>query len=304
MKIIDIHTHVGDLLYGLPLDEAYDRVIFSPGLVTEWTGYRASEPPPGFRTLARYLEVIHNHHRNNMATADNLRRFSEPYGVTHSVLQPIEPVLSTEFTLEQVRKNREHAEGGGLKIFTFASVDPRDPDKIEKLDRYMKAGCLGLKLHPIVQNMPVTEKPYFEILEAMRRYNKPVLIHSGRSTYYIPYFKRTEYGDTTTYEKLIASFPDVPIILAHMNMARPQVVWEMAAKYDNIYCDATFQCVKNIRKAFDIMGTDRVMYASDCPFSLPRYAVRVGMKATEGNHDLREKFFYRNAEALTGALPP
>ncbi len=302
MKIIDIHTHVGDLLYGQPLDEAYDGLIWTPGMITEWTGYRASESPPGFRTLAHYLEVIHNHQRNNMANSENLIKFSEPYGVTHSVLQPIEPVLSTGFTLAEVKKNRENARNHGLKMFTFASVDPRDPEKIEKLDRYMKAGCLGLKLHPIIQNMPATERPFFEILEAMRQYNKPVLFHSGKSNYYIPQFKRAEYGDAATYEKLIASFPDVPIILAHMNMAHPEVVWALAERYENIYVDATFQCVKNIRQAFKVMGSDRVMYASDCPFSLPKYAIKVGMKATESDPDTREKFFYKNAEALIGEL--
>ena len=45
MKIIDIHTHVGDLVNGWPLDEAYTKPVWSPGFIAEWTGYRTSKPP-------------------------------------------------------------------------------------------------------------------------------------------------------------------------------------------------------------------------------------------------------------------
>jgi len=49
MKIIDLHTHVGDLLFGEPLVEAYDRPVFTMGSISEWTGFRLSKPAPGMR---------------------------------------------------------------------------------------------------------------------------------------------------------------------------------------------------------------------------------------------------------------
>jgi predicted TIM-barrel fold metal-dependent hydrolase len=300
MKIIDIHTHVGDCLYGLPLDEPYERPVRTPGDLAEWTGYRLNMAPRGFRTLVRYLEVIHTHHRNNCATVENLRRFSQPYGVTHSVLLPVEPVISTEFTMEVAAANSkpDHC------LLSFASVDPKNPHKLEKLEKYMAAGCLGLKLHPIMQNTPATDEQYFEIAEAMKKYKKPILIHAGKTPYYLPYYKRMEYGDARTYERLIAAFPEVPFILAHMNIREPEAVWELARKYENVFADASFQSARNIRRAFDQMGTDRVMYGSDCPFGLPKYPLKVGKRATRGNRDLAEKFFFRNAESLLGELAP
>jgi len=302
MKIIDLHTHVGDLLFGEPLVEAYDRPVFTMGSISEWTGFRLSKPAPGFRTFARYMEIIHAHHRNNMATLKNLRKFSMEAGVTHSVVLPIEPVRKTEDNLEDCRKANAES-GTGHKIFTFASVSPRDPERIAKLGRYMAAGCLGLKIHPIIQNLPLTDPAWFEIAEAFGRFKKPVLIHSGVSYYFIPWLKRSEYGNAASCEKLVAAFPRQVFIMGHCNLTAPETVFALAKKHPNVYADMSFQSASNIRRAFKAMGEDRVLYASDCPFSLPKYAVKVGMDATRHSNTLREKFFCKNAETLIGALP-
>src|SRR3972149_6843693 len=102
MKIIDVHTHVGDVLFGAGIPYPYEDVPRTPGWIAEVTGYRTSAPPPGFRALARYLEVIHNQERNNMATLKNLLKHSLPFGVSLSVLQPIEPKRMTSDNLDLI----------------------------------------------------------------------------------------------------------------------------------------------------------------------------------------------------------
>ena len=176
-KIIDIHTHVGDILFGPELSDPYDRVPLTPGWIAEITGYRTSSPPPGFRALSRYLEVIHNQERNNMATLENLERHSIPYGITTSVLQPIEPFRQTSANLELIeQRDRGQGPRGGtapsekLTIKTFASVHPLDPDKEKKLAAFHRAGCLGIKLHPIIQNLAPEDPAWFETLELWRAY--------------------------------------------------------------------------------------------------------------------------------------
>jgi hypothetical protein len=301
MKIIDIHTHVGDLINGWPLDDAYTKPVWSPGFIAEWTGYRTSKPPFGMRTITRYLEIIHNQHRNNLGTQYNLLRYAREAQVTHCAILPIEPFVKTSEILMLCRAHEEST-CGLPRLLPFASVDPHDPDRTENLHRYMQAGCLGLKIHPIVQNTPMTDPVWFETVEEYRRYGKPVIMHTGVSQYYIPKFKRHQYGEVSTYEKLVEAFPDVPFIFGHMGMLQFELVWEFARKYGNVFVDASFQCARNIREAFRRMGHERVLYASDFPFSLPKYAVRVGMAATKGGSSLREKFFFKNAHALVGEL--
>jgi hypothetical protein len=299
MKIIDIHTHIGDLINGWPLDEAYTKPALSPGIIAEWTGYRTSKPPFGMRTITHYLEVIHNHQRNNLGTEGNLDRYAGEAGVSHCAVLPIEPFVKTD-DISGICIARRDSGCNSPKLFPFASVDPRDPDRIAKLHRFMASGCKGLKIHPIVQNIPMTDPVWFEMMEEYRRYKKPVIMHAGVSQYYIPKFRRYQYGEVSTYEKIVAAFPDVPFVFGHMGMLQFELVWEFARKYENVFADASFQCAKNIKGAFAHMGEDRVLYASDFPFSLPKYAVRVGMAATKADRSLSEKFFFRNAEALIG----
>lgn len=329
LKIIDIHTHVGDVLFGEGLPYPYDHVPRTPGWITEITGYRTSAPPPGFRTIARYLEVIHNQERNNMATIQNLLKHSLPYGVSLSVLQPIEPVRRTSDNLEVIAEyksswrmmlsnsytmGRIESEDGAcgaaaelfensappLEIRTFASVHPRDPEKESKLKSYDAAGCLGLKLHPIIQNVPPEDDSWLTVFEIWKKTGKPVLLHSGVSGYYMPRSPRDGYGEAARYERWIQSFPEIKFILAHMNMIRCEAVWELAQRYDNVFTDLSFHSAARIREAAKRLGTERLLYASDFPFSLPRYAVKAGMAATAADPEFRRRFFHDNAAALLG----
>ena len=65
-------------------------------------------------------------------------------------------------------------------------------------------------------------------------------MHAGVSQYYIPNFRRHRYGEVSTYEKLVAAFPDVAFIFAHMGMLEFELVWEFARKYENVYADTSF----------------------------------------------------------------
>ncbi len=302
LKIIDFHTHLGDLLYGEPLEEAYEYAYWTFESISEWTGFRLNKPAPGFKTLARYLEIFHAHQRNNMATLKNLRRFSLEAGISRSIILPIEPIRKSEDNLKVCQEANLSSNQTGHKIFSFASVAPRDPERIQKLHRYLASGCLGLKIHPIIQNLPLTDPAWFEICEEFGRYQKPILIHSGVSHYYIPYFKRSEYGNAASYEKLIAAFPKQVFILGHCNLTKPETAWSLGRKYPNVYADMSFQSASNIRKSFRQLGADRVLFASDFPFSIPKYSVRVGLKATANSASQRDNFFFGNAARLLGKL--
>jgi len=327
MKIIDFHAHLGDVIFGTGAYHPYEDAPWTPGWITEITGYRTSTPPPGFRTLARYLEVIHNQERNNMATLQNLVRHSLPYGIGISVLQPIEPARPTRANLAAMAEYKSSwratlascysvdkigREGGvlaaageladnaepPLKLLTFCSVHPKDPDKENKLKSYCEAGCMGIKLHPIIQDLPPEDPAWMEVFELWRGTGKPALLHSGVSGYFMPRSVQDSYGEAARYERWISSFPDIRFVLAHMNMIRCEVVWDLAQKYDNVLTDCSFHSAARIRQAKKRMGIHRLLFASDFPFSLPKYAVKVGMEATMDDLEFRAAFFNQNAAEL------
>lgn len=329
MRIIDIHVHVGDVLFGGEVSRSPGRIPFTPGWIMEISGYRTNTPPPGMKTISRYLEVLHNQRRNSAASLENLIRHSLPYGIGTSVVQPIEPQRMTKDNLELIadyksswrmkvcnsysldkiaceqgpgRAAAELAENAEppLNILTFCSVHPRDPDKEAKVKEYIEGGSAGIKLHPIIQDLAPEDPAWMELLEIWSATGRPVLLHSGVSGYYYPRSARDGYGDAARYEKWIQSFPGVPFILAHLNMLRSEAVFELAYKYENVHADLSFHSAHKIRQAASRMGSHRVLFASDFPFTLPRYAVKAGMEGTDGDPELRRRFFCDNAAGLLG----
>jgi len=82
-------------------------------------------------------------------------RYMDLYGISISVLHPIEPYRSTQSNLEVV----------GERLMTFASVHPEQAGWERRLETYMKGGCLGLKIHPIIQRLAPDNPGIMDLLE-------------------------------------------------------------------------------------------------------------------------------------------
>jgi len=314
MKMIDIHTHIGDSLFGRPLVpyESYEPYTEIPSWTTIWeqsefdiSKMQAVMTPElikyyegmlalGVRGM-RILEAVHNHERNNAATVDNLLRSMKKNGVDYSVIMPIEPYRLTEANIEVCKKHKN--------ILTFASVHPKDPEKIEKLRRYMKLGCRGLKIHPVIQGVHPSNPSVLELMEEYQKYDHPVLFHTGESTYYVTQSEeRRAYARLQNYEEVISSFPRINFILGHMGQMERETALELGEKFSNVYVDTTLQPVEGVRDAIERLGPDRVLYASDYPFSDQEVHIRIINKVAGDATQLKEKLFYKNAERLIGKI--
>jgi len=291
MKIIDMHSHIDDIIYGGEIVEPYSKRAWTPGNLFEVSEYRIAGLAGPLGIISHHLEAIYISHHIQFGKVQNLLQCMDLYGVSKTVLLPISPMTEG---LEYLKKAR-----GNDRLVVFASVSPYDPDKEKKLKAQMDQGCLGLKLHPVLQNASPEHPGYFEILEIFRKYKMPVLFHCGIVAYYIAYQPiRYSYGDPLKFEKLIQAFPDIPIIMGHMGMKQGEAVIELAGKYDNLYADCSNQRLSRLKKAVPVFGKDRLMFGSDWPTSRQLIPIRIGLKLTEGDSEFREKFFFKNAESL------
>jgi len=291
MRIIDFHTHIDDILYGGELIEPYSELVWTPGDIFEWSGYRVAGLKGPLEKLSHHIEAIYIHHRNQFGTLQNILRFMEKCQIEKSVLLPIAPFTDGMQYLKKIKDIPS--------LISFASVHPKDADKESKLKSQLDAGCRGVKLHPPLQNCPPDHQGYFEILEIVRDYNVPVIFHTGIVHYYIAYQPtRYSYGEPRKYEKLIQAFADVPIVLAHLGMRQAEQVLELAGKYDNIFADSSNQTLKMLKKAVKIMGKDRLLFGSDFPFSRQSVPISIGLKLVEKDDEFKEKFFWKNAKEL------
>jgi uncharacterized protein len=294
MKIIDFHSHIDDILHGGDIVEPYSKRAWTPGNIFEVSEYRITGMKGPLAFISHHLEAIYVNHHIQFGTIENMKRSMDEYGVTRTVLLPIAPYTDA---LQYLKKA-----GSDKRFIVFASVSPYDPDKEKKLKSQIEAGCVGLKLHPVLQNAPADHPGYFEILEIFRKYQMPVLVHSGIVVYYVAYQPlRYGYGEPLKFEKLIKAFPDIPIVMGHMGIKEAGQVIDLAAKYDNLYADSSNQRLSNLKKAVPVFGKHRLLYGSDWPTSRQMIPIRIGMKLTKDDPEFQEKFFSKNAESLLKA---
>ncbi len=291
MRIIDFHSHLGDILYGGEIVEPYSEPVWTPGDIYEASSYRLAGLPGPLKIISHHLEALYIHHRNQLGTVENMLKFMARFGVSQSVLLPIAPLTDGFQYLKKVK--------GDSRFIVFAGVSPYDPDKERKLKDQLSQGCRGLKLHPVLQNAPPDHPGYFEILEIFKSYQLPVLFHCGIASYYPAYQPvRYSYGDPRKFEKIIRAFPEMPMVMGHLGMKQGESVIELAKKFANIFADGSNQTLARLKKAAPVLGKDRLMFGSDAPFSRQSIPIRIGLKLTKGDREFQEKFFWKNAADL------
>lgn len=291
-KIIDFHTHIGDVINGFepvytPGEKPFRFIIHLFSKIGFWSPFPGPTPP-----WMRIPLAVETQMRHSWGFKDRLFEGMKESGVAHSVVHPIEPMTPTEKIFDECKNDKN--------LTVTASVDPKDPQKIEKLRKYMQLGCVGLKLHPILQHTSPEDKSYFEILEEYQKYNKFVLFHTGEYDYYITKTHFYQYGNVKLFEKIISAFPKVKFVLGHTGLHTPEPAIELAIKYKNVYLETSFQSAKSIRNIMSKVDHSRILFGSDWPGSFPRFNIKVMRKAVGDNNELSQRVFYRNALELLG----
>ena len=301
MKIIDIHSHLGDILYpcggevihkeGLPDRNLFDtgfkfRNLFDAGFYAALIKYRHSgkQPPNFIRDWGAYS----NRQRNFVASVENMKKSLDASGIFLTFCQPIPPHVTFEDLL-----------GVDPRVRPFTGIDfTREYDIEATLERHFQQGAMGLKLHPIVQKISLSDQRLRNAVEIFAQYDLPVLFHSGVTSYYHGEEKRKQeprYGNIAEGEQLIADFPEVPFIVGHAGGIEVDQVIAALPKYENAYVDTSFQSPEKIRALINAFGSERVLFASDWPYGDRSVSIRMVELACDKE---RENIFFNNAVNL------
>ena len=303
MEIIDIHTHLGDILNpgggdlirqkGVKKRPGYDIISHS-----ELQLYKSAPFFPVERwiyahstSLVTRAEIA----RNATATLENMVRSMDENRITASACMPIPPYLKFSDLKSVSRENS--------RIIPFTGVDfTRGYDVEEVLRSDVVSGAKGLKLHPIIQKVPLSDQRTFDAVEAFSPHNLPVLFHCGVASYYLKKERRMRqnpaFGAIDDAEKLVAAFPNVTFIAGHAGMFEYKETIAKLGRYKNVMVDTSLQAPSRVKELLSAFGPDRVMYASDWPFGNPKPAIRVIKRVCAGDAALQRKLCYENAADL------
>lgn len=276
MEIIDSHIHVGDIYTGREILRPLTDIPLGLLTVLERIGYRnpmqflnggtlpGPEELPPAKGLGRligdigYMEVCR---RVQAGTPENLLRLMDTTRISRAVLLPVEPMTASDEALRLASESNA--------FVAFASANFSRPDFIQCLVRHLDAGMVGLKIHPVFQEIRPDDARVFSALETMAPRGLPVCFHTGPARKgFIP-SPVEGYAHPLLLEKTVAAFPRIPFIFAHMALQYAPLAIELAQKYQNIFLDTSLQPAKSISQALKALGPERLVFGSDWPLGNP-----------------------------------
>lgn len=188
-----------------------------------------------------------------------------------------EPEVSIE---EQNKICAQTAKRYPDRLIPFAGIDPRRKNAIELLKRCIEEwGMKGLKFHPDVGFFPDNES-FYPFYEKVSEFKIPILSHTG------PMFGclKSKYTQPVYLDGILADFPEITIIAAHMGFCWWPEVAVIGQAKPNLYgcltgwqVDAQQDYAKfchTLRTIMDKMGPERILFGTDGPFVSPNFTTK------------------------------
>lgn len=196
-------------------------------------------------------------------------------------------------------------------FIAFPTVNPHDPEKLEKLKRHLKMGGRGLKLyngHSFFHDQPLDEHSMLAVYEYCEKNGVPVLIHVNAGSY------------QKEFESVLDKFPRLKVICPHfcLSTIASDRFEALMDRYPNLYTDSSFGYIdflkdalrrisknpKKFRRLF-VKYQDRILFGTDMVVTSAKYKTADWLaQVTRAYRDMLEKeeydFFAFPGEKLRG----
>ena len=146
------------------------------------------------------------------------------------------------------------------ELWGFATLHPDMEAPEKEVDRVLKAGMKGIKLHPDMQHFSLADEKADRLFAACEGVC-PMMLHTGDSRYH--------NSNPSLIPGILKRHPRLQLICAHFGGYSE---WDDAAKYladTNVYVDtsSTFFALPNERvlPLIRLYGEDRILFGTDYP---------------------------------------
>jgi len=276
--IIDTHYHY----WRLPTDENTARGIVA-GLLedTARNGINGN--------VDEVLPVVRD--LMNDPECDKLVRRMDADGIGTTVLLVMDNADIPGFTSDRLLRVNESCARAAAKhsgrLIALAGIDPRRPDAPALFRRCLTDFKMsGLKWHPDNGFYPNSKEAY-AVLEVAAEFKVPLVTHCGLLAR-----SRAKYTHPLHLDDVALDFPSVPIIAAHMGHGWWHE-WLAVAQYkSNVYGDLSMWQLmavskpalfrRYLREILDVLGPERVLFATDGPVYEPLVSNRLWIGILRG----------------------
>jgi hypothetical protein len=280
IEAIDTHVHI-------EVDHAGHTAL--PQTLIEAAGsyFRAATTFPGLDEVAAYYRERH--------LAAVVFTVSAQSSLGHQA-------ISSEEVAEGAQRNND-------VLIPFGSVDPLTGEAAITAARRLveDSGVRGFKFHPTVQGFDPSEERYFPLYAALEAFGLPVIFHTGQTGIGAGlaggFGLKLWYSNPMLLDVVAASFPGLPIVMAH-----PSVPWQdeaiaVATHKANVWIDLSGWSPKYFPEALvrqtNSLLQDRILFGSDYPLLTPDRWLS-DFAALDLKDAVRPKILKANAVRLLG----
>jgi len=177
------------------------------------------------------------------------------------------------------------------RIAPFAYINPRDPNAINEVNRALgDLNMTGVKFHSWKHGYnPENNGNLDDVVSEIEKYNVPILTHTGTAPLSLPH----------SWAKVAAKHPQQKWVFAHIGLLDFGYGCVEAVKdLENVWVDTSGQVeVQILQKAFDELGEDRVIFATDWPYKHVGAEI-LKLDCLNMNDRQRQKVFHDNSAKL------
>jgi len=148
------------------------------------------------------------------------------------------------------------------RLIGYVRINPNAAGALEALDQAIGDFRMkGLKLHPVSYVGFPYHEPTLRLMRRAAQYHLPVLFHTGDEALALP----EEVGEAARL------CPETTVILGHMGgYYHYEAALQVGKALPNVMVDTSaIPYPWIVRRAVEVMGAERVLYASDGPGCLP-----------------------------------
>lgn len=298
-KVIDIHMHLGDIFHdnkNITFKTNIKKGDYpDPFLEIEESGYTKPIVVENAEDMQRLIDS--GQFRSWEATLENCAAEMDKYGYTYCVALPIWPNTTFEEYLAASKLDAR------IIAFTTPDFSLPVPEMQAKLKKDLKRGARGVKLHPIIQNIPLYDERMLAAAEAVGEEGWPICTHVGCTPYYgesSPWVGHhcPAYGALPDFYNFCRQLPnDYIIIGAHRNNTIEDFA-ENVGDMPNVMTDTSMCNAGMMRKGVEMIGPDRLMFGTDYPFGTLGNSLAELKKAFADEPQVLEKVAYGNAARI------
>ena len=202
------------------------------------------------------------------------------------------PNLSNLTTFSELNSEFIGGLNGYDRLYPFLLIDCNDPEVKDQITQYRDV-IKGVKFHPSISQVVLSDASMEPILDVVSELGLPVLVHCGRHR------KSSICYVIETAEK----YENLTFIAAHLGGNANDLI-EIAlrlllqAQLDNVYLD-TSACKSPwlIERAVEVLGSDKILYGSDEPYSdmrISKYCCELADLAVE----VKSKIYSENVRGI------